>query len=324
MGLEGEFELVIGDETKIIKRDIRVKLLQFYLPNEGTRIGIHQGEDVIEISSSGINNMMDVVEKGVEDPKGIDGFLMENIRNKGRALSFSELNIKPDASKPHLQMPLFPPEVWGCGVTYSRSAEMRDEDTLEEEGAKGIYDQAYSGERPEIFFKGTAPRCVGPNDYICIRQDSKLTATEPELAYVLGKDGKIIGYTVANDVSAWDIERENPLYLPQSKVYRGCFAIGPVLATPEEVGDPYDLNISCRIIREGEMVFEGSVNSSMIKRTFDELTEFLCRDNPVPTGTVVSTGTGIIVPNDLPLKDGDMVEIEIDKIGVLSNPVKQL
>ena len=301
-----------------------MKLLQFYLPNEGTRVGILQGEEVIEISSSGITSVMDVVEEALENPKGIDGFLKEKNGNEGRILSFSDLNIKPDASKPHLLMPLFPPEVWGCGVTYSRSAEMRDEDTLEEEGAKGIYDQAYSGERPEIFFKGTAPRCVGPNDYICIRQDSKLTSTEPELAYVLGKEGKIIGYTVANDVSAWDIERENPLYLPQSKVYRGCCAIGPVLATPEEVGDPYDLNIYCRIKREGENVFEGSVNSSMIKRTFDELTEFLYRDNPVPPGTVVSTGTGIIVPNNLPLKDGDEVEIEIDNIGLLSNPVKQL
>jgi 2-dehydro-3-deoxy-D-arabinonate dehydratase len=303
---------------------MEVKLVQFYLPKEGMRVGVLDREKVMDITSAGVKSSIDVIEKTSGDPKGLEGFLKSIVGNSKRALPFSELNVKPDPSKPHLTMPLFPPEVWGCGVTYRRSAQMRDEDTLKKEGAKGIYDQAYFGERPEIFFKATSSRCVGPNDYISIRRDSRLTATEPELAYVLGAEGKIIGYTISNDVSAWDIERENPLYLPQSKTYVGCCAIGPVLATPSEIENPYNLNISCRIIREGKKIYEGSINSSMIKRTFDELTEFLCRDNPVPPGTVVSTGTGIIVPNDLPLRGGDAVEIEIDNIGVLSNPVKQL
>jgi len=301
-----------------------VKLVQFYLPKEGTRVGVLDREKIIDITSAGVKSVLSIIEKASGDPKVLEDFLKSSVRSSKLTLPFSELNVKPDPSKPHLLMPLIPPEVWGCGVTYRRSAQMRDEDTLKKEGAKGIYDQAYLGERPEIFFKATSSRCVGPNDYICIRRDSRLTATEPELAYVLGAERKIVGYTISNDVSAWDIERENPLYLPQSKTYVGCCAIGPALATAAEIENPYSLNIHCRIIRDGKKIFDGSINSSMIKRTFDELTEFLCRDNPVPPGTVVSTGTGIIVPNDLPLRGGDVVEIEIDNIGVLSNLVKQL
>ena len=175
-----------------------------------------------------------------------------------------------------------------------------------------------------LYFKGTASRCVGSNDHICIRRDSTLTAAEPELAYVIGKDNDIIGFTVCNDVSAWDIERENPLYLPQSKVFYGCCALGPVLALKSGIEDPYALHIACEIIRDGEVIFAGEINSSAIKRNFDELTEFLCRDNPIPVGTVMTTGTGIMIPNDYALAAGDVVEIEIEGIGKLSNPVKKL
>ena len=135
-----------------------------------------------------------------------------------------------------LTMPLTPPEVWGAGVTYRRSAEFREE-------GSGIYDKVYAADRPELFFKATASRCAGPGEPIGKRRDSTFTATEPELAIVVGGTGAILGFTVANDVSAWDIERENPLYLPQSKVYRGCFAFGPVIVTPDEIPDPYGLEI---------------------------------------------------------------------------------
>jgi 2-dehydro-3-deoxy-D-arabinonate dehydratase len=261
---------------------------------------------------------MDLIHRAVSEEKTIEEIASQLPANG--EYSYKSLNIPPDSSKPHILMPINPPEVWGCGVTYKRSAEMRDEDTT---GEKGIYDHVYSADRPELFFKATAPRCVGPNDYICIRSDSELTAAEPELAYVIGKDQSVVGFTVCNDVSAWDIERENPLYLPQSKIFYGCCALGPVLALSSGIRDPYDLDITCKIIRKDEVIFSGKINTSAMKRRFDELTDFLCRDNPVLVGTVMTTGTGIMIPNDYALAAGDVVEIDIEGIGKLANPVRK-
>jgi len=296
-----------------------VKLLQFYLPESGQRIGILDDNEVLDVTSPNLCSTTDLIEQAI-----LEGITIEDVVSKLDVVgsySYRSLDIFPDKSKPHLLIPIHPPEVWGCGVTYKRSAEMRDEDTV---SAKGIYDYVYFAERPELFFKATASRCVGPNDYISIRSDSTLTAAEPELAYVLGKDKEIVGFIVCNDVSAWDIERENPLYLPQSKIFYGCCALGPVLSLQLEVQNPYNLDISCRIIREGKTIFSGEINSSKIKRNFVELTDFLCRDNPVPVGTVMTTGTGIMIPNKYALIAEDVVEIEIERIGKLSNPVKQL
>ncbi len=296
-----------------------MRLVQFYLPESGRRIGILDGDQVLDITSPGLSSTMELLERSVSE-----SVTMEEIVSRLTAAGsypYESLDVSPDSSRPHLLIPIDPPEVWGFGVTYKRSAEMRDEDTT---GEKGIYDYVYFAERPEAFFKATGPRCVGTNDYICIRRDSTLTAAEPELAYVLGKNEDIIGFTVCNDVSAWDIERENPLYLPQSKIFYGCCALGPTLALASGIEDPYNLDITCRIIRDKKAIFSGEINSSSIKRKFDELTEFLCRDNPIPVGTVVTTGTGIMIPNDYALAVGDVVEIEIENIGKLSNPVKKL
>src|SRR5687767_14523246 len=135
-------------------------------------------------------------------------------------------------------IPLSPVEVWACGCTYETSASFRD---AEHGTREGMYAHLYRGDRPEIFFKGTARVCVGPGQPIGLRSDSTFTAPEPELAVILGTRGRILGFTLANDVSAWDIERENPLYLPQSKVYTGCCALGPVILTADELADPYHL-----------------------------------------------------------------------------------
>jgi len=296
-----------------------VRIVQFYLPESGCRIGVLNDDKVQDITSPGLCSAMDLIERAVSENVTVDEVISQ-LDTVGE-YSYEALDICPDDSKPHLLIPIHPPEVWGCGVTYKRSAEMRDEDTT---GEKGIYDYVYFADRPEIFFKATASRCVGSNDYICIRQDSTLTAAEPELAYVIGKGNDIIGFTVCNDVSAWDIERENPLYLPQSKVFYGCCALGPVLALTSGIEDPYNLHITCEIIRDNEVIFAGEINTSAIKRNFNELTEFLRRDNPIPVGTVMSTGTGIMIPNDYALAAGDVVEIEIEGIGKLSNPVKKL
>jgi len=296
-----------------------MKLLQFYLPEKGQRVGILKDDEVLDITSTGLESTLELIKRYISEGTSVDE--IASAQKTVGTYSYESLNIIPDKSKPHLLIPIHPPEVWGCGVTYKRSAEMRDEDTT---GARGIYDYVYSAPRPELFFKATSARCSGPNDYICIRSDSNLTAAEPELAYILGKGKEIIGFTVCNDVSAWDIERENPLYLPQSKIFYGCCALGPVISLNSEIMDPYILDINCRIIRDKEVIFSGEINSSKIKRTFDELTDFLCRDNPTLPGTVMTTGTGIMVPNDYALAPGDIVEIEIEGIGKLSNPVKKL
>jgi len=214
-------------------------------------------------------------------------------------------------------IPISPKEVWACGCTYQTSAEFRDS----EHGTReGFYAHVHRSARPEIFSKGGARVCVGPGQPIGIRFDSNFTAPEPELALVLGGGGKIVGYTIANDVSAWDIERENPLYLPQSKVYTACCSLGPVIVTTDEMPDPYALDMTCTIRRGDQLVFEGSISTSKIARKFEDLISFLYRANPVPAGSVLLTGTGIIVTEDARLQPGDICSITVSGIGELSNP----
>jgi 2-dehydro-3-deoxy-D-arabinonate dehydratase len=214
-------------------------------------------------------------------------------------------------------IPIHPVEVWACGCTYETSASFRD---AEHGTREGMYAHVYRSDRPEIFFKGTARVCVGPGQPIGLRSDSKFTAPEPELAVILGARGRILGFTLANDVSAWDIERENPLYLPQSKVYTGCCALGPVILTADELADPYHLQMTCAIVRNGDTRFEGSVSTARLHRKLETLIEYLLRANPVPAGSVLLTGTGIIVTENAALGAGDTVSIQVPEIGVLSNP----
>src|ERR1700704_155916 len=179
-------------------------------------------------------------------------------------------------------LPIFPPEVWACGCTYEMSASFRD---AEHGTREGMYAYVYRERRPEIFFKGTGRVCVGPGQPIGIRVDSKFRAPEPDLALILGSRGKILGYTLANDVSAWDIERENALYLPQSKVYNACCALGPVIVLVEELADPYNLEMTCVIKRDGKIRYQGATSTSKLHRKFEVLTEYLLRANQVPAGS---------------------------------------
>jgi 2-dehydro-3-deoxy-D-arabinonate dehydratase len=214
-------------------------------------------------------------------------------------------------------VPVTPPEVWGCGCTYETSSSFRD---AEHGTREGMYAHVYREPRPEIFFKGTARVCVGTGKSIGIRPDSQFTAPEPELAVVLGSRGRVVGYTLANDVSAWDIERENALYLPQSKMYDGCCALGPVMITTDELKDPYSLEMTCTVTRDGAERFSGSTSTSKLHRRIETLVEYLTRANHVPIGTVMLTGTGIIVPREAALAPGDVVTIRVPEIGELSNP----
>ena len=215
-------------------------------------------------------------------------------------------------------LPIHPPEVWGCGCTYETSASFRD---AEHGTREGMYAHVYREARPEVFFKGTARHCVGSGDAIGIRPDSVFTAPEPELAVVLGPGHKIFGFTLANDVSAWDIERENALYLTQSKVYDRCCAIGPAIVSAADIPDPYRLQMTCTVTRKGNVLFHGEVNTAKLHRRLETLVEFLTRANGVPTGTVLLTGTGIIVPREAALAPGDIVTISVPEIGDLINTV---
>lgn len=214
-------------------------------------------------------------------------------------------------------IPVHPTEVWACGCTYETSASFRD---AEHGTREGMYAHVYRSDRPEIFFKGTARVCVGPGEAIGIRADSRFTAPEPELAVILGSRGALLGFTLANDVSAWDIERENALYLPQSKLYAACCALGPVIVTADELVNPYDLEMTCTITRGNKTTFNGQVSTARLHRKLETLVDYLLRANPVPLASVLLTGTGIIVTEEAALAPGDIVSIRVPEIGELSNP----
>ena len=214
-------------------------------------------------------------------------------------------------------LPIHPREVWACGQTYETAA-ARDSGS----GAgTDMYGYVYQHERPEVYFKGTARMCVGPGRAVGMRADSKLTVPEPELAVVLGSRGRIVGYTLANDVSARDIERENPLYLVQARAYQYSCALGPVLVTADQLAEPYRLQMTCSIVRDGEVVYSGAVSTASLHRRLEVLIAYVLRSNPVPAGSVLLTGTGIMVPDTAALRLGDRITIRIPEIGELSNPV---
>ncbi|WP_281974733.1 fumarylacetoacetate hydrolase family protein [Halobacillus litoralis] len=224
-----------------------------------------------------------------------------------------------------LLLPLEAEEVWASGVTYLKSKNARNYEAYDgkEEVADSYYDKVYDADRPEIFLKSTSKRTIGPEQPVYLRNDSNWQIPEPELGLVLNKSGKIVGYTVGNDMSSRDIEGENPLYLPQAKIWKHSCSFGPAIRLAETVENPYDLLITCKIIRNGTEVFEESASTSQLKRTYDELIEYLMRDNDVFDGTVLFTGTCIIPGNDFTLAEGDVVEITIPEVGTLSNPVEK-
>jgi len=298
-----------------------MKLAQIYQPGNGCQLVRVQDEKLYPVVNEehGLNTLLDFVRYAQEEEHDLMNLIRKDCSEYPLPRTWSELNVTPNRTRSHVTLPIHPPEVWACGVTYKKSAEFRDEDSGT---SKGIYDQVYFSKRPELFFKGTDQRCTGPNDFIGIRRDSKFTAVEPELAVLLNSRRQIIGFMASNDVSAWDIERENPLYLPQSKIFSGCCSLGPVLMTTESIPDPYSLSIQCEIQRGEELIFRGETQLSMMKRSIDELIEWLFYANSVPDGTVLLTGTGIIQTEDAALKEGDIVKITIPEIGTLTNTAK--
>jgi 2-dehydro-3-deoxy-D-arabinonate dehydratase len=215
--------------------------------------------------------------------------------------------------------PIGTQEVWAAGVTYLRSKTARMEES-KESGAANFYDKVYDAERPELFFKANGTKVVGPNREVRIRKDSTWNVPEPELTLVITSSSKIVGYSIGNDMSSRSIEGENPLYLPQAKMYDGSAAIGPcVLLTKEPIAATS--HISMQIVRQGKQVFAGSTTIDRMKRTHQELVEFLFREYSHPVGCYLMTGTCVVPENDFTLKAGDIVSMRIDGIGILINTV---
>jgi len=208
-------------------------------------------------------------------------------------------------------------EVWAAGVTYRRSREAR----VEESRDGDVYTRVYSAERPELFFKSVAWRVVGDGEPVGVRADSESNTPEPELALVVNAAAEIVGLTICDDVSSRSIEGANPLYLPQAKVYTASCALGPAIRPIWEIRDPLDLAIAGTITRAGSVVWSAATSSAQLHRTFDDLVGHLFRAMEFPYGVILSTGTGIVPELDLTLSDGDVVRIEIEDVGVLTNPV---
>ena len=211
-------------------------------------------------------------------------------------------------------------ELWAAGVTYfrSRTARMEESKTA---GGGDFYDRVYHADRPELFLKATPHRIVGPGDALHARSDSRWIVPEPELVLVVTRTGRIIGYTIGNDLSCRDIEGENPLYLPQAKTFDRCAALGPAIFV-SDAPPPPETGVHLAVRRGGQTVAQGATSLAMMKRNLGELVGYLFRDNAHPQGCLLMTGTGVVPPDDFSLRRGDIIDISIDGIGTLHNTVE--
>jgi 2-dehydro-3-deoxy-D-arabinonate dehydratase len=217
-----------------------------------------------------------------------------------------------------LLAPLVPAETWAAGVTYERSRDARVDESRTE--ARDVYSLVYDAERPELFLKDAqGRRTVGPGAAIGARADATWTVPEPEVALVLDEGGELLGATIANDVTARDVEGANPLYLPQAKLFAGACALGPAILVVDDWSEPFEIEV--RVVVGGDVAYEARTSTSRMRRSFGELAEWLVRDNPVPAGSVLLTGTGLVPPDDVALAPGHEVEIRIPGIGRLTNRV---
>lgn len=240
------------------------------------------------------------------DPLGLARFLVDP---KSAPLPTDEITFLA---------PIDRQEVWAAGVTYKRSQVARME---ESEAGASHYDRVYTADRPELFFKATPNRVSGPGEPVRVRADSEWSVPEPELTLVVKPDKTLAGFTIGNDMSARDIEGENPLYLPQAKLYNQCCALGPCVLIPEEPLDLPATKIVLSISRTAREIFRGETDLDQMARGFDDLIGWLGRENDFPNGAFLLTGTGIVPPDEFTLENGDLVSIEITGIGTLSNPV---
>lgn len=271
------------------------------------QVGKVDGETihVLDLQSAHLNSLASLL--AAEDLPEIAA----SLPHVGESIPLSTARLLP---------PIDSQEVWAAGVTYRRSQTARME---ESEAAASCYDRVYQSPRPEIFFKATPHRVRGQDDALRIRSDATWNVPEPELALVLSPSLKIVGYTVGNDMSSRDIEGDNPLYLPQAKMYDQCCGLGPWITLADDMPGREEIEIDLKIHRGDQIVFDQATRASEMARTFDDLVSYLGRDNSFPTGAFLLTGTGIVPDSDFTLAPHDQVRITITGIGTLSNWIVQ-
>lgn len=284
-----------------------MKLFQYDVAGEQVVVAAANGRRAIV---PGVTTTAEILTRAGTSARALVAFVNRQLEKYGWA--------RPPVGARGPLRPVAPAEIWGFGVTYKASAASRDKDARAD-----FYKRAHKGPRPETFFKATASRCVGPGEDIGIRGDSEFTAPEAELAYVVGLDNRIVAFTLANDVSAWDIERENPLYLPQSKIYNASCSLGPCLVTADEI-NPRDITLTLTIRRRRKVIFRGRATTKSIRFSLPYLHRWLTRYNNLPVGAVVMTGTGITVPPEAALRDGDEVVVAARPFGALVNLARLL
>lgn len=284
-----------------------MKLAKVLLSNGERHVAIveENGVQLLDLSQvDNIHRLSDILYS--PDPTGLAKFLIDK---ELPPVPFNQLEFLA---------PVDYQEVWAAGVTYKRSQVARME---ESETAASHYDQVYTADRPELFFKATPNRVCGPNQPVRVRFDSQWSVPEPELALIVSPDLKLVGYTVGNDMSARDIEGENPLYLPQAKFYKQCCGLGPCVLLHDQPLDREATKIILTIERGGEEVFRGDTSVAEMARGLEDLISWLGKENDFPSGAILLTGTGIVPPDEFTLEDRDIVSIEITGIGTLINPV---
>ncbi len=284
-----------------------MKLAKYRLASGEEGVGQLESDQLRKLDLSGrqYNSLSDIIE--ADDPLEVADFLVD--RHQTIPLR--------DAA---LLAPIDRQEVWAAGVTYLRSQSARME---ESESAASCYDRVYSSPRPELFFKATPHRVVGPGQPLRIRADSTWDVPEPEITLVLNSRMSLAGFTVGNDMSSRDIEGQNPLYLPQAKVYDACCGLGPCVTLAGVMPHHETIEIRLVIRRAGGIVFEDATSVAKMARSFDDLIQWLGRENSFPKGVFLLTGTGIVPDRDFTLQPGDVVSISIDGIGTLTNPIVQ-
>jgi 2-dehydro-3-deoxy-D-arabinonate dehydratase len=281
-----------------------MKLCRFQTQDK-VHIGLFADDEMItDLTSAGVTELTPLLER--ED---LVEYLRSLVAQNLPEISPSEVRLLPPVEKQ---------EVWAVGVTYLRSKKARME---ESDFSATAYDKVYDAPRPELFFKSMPEKVVGTGDAVGIRSDAKWNVPEPELALVLNSRGRVVGYTVGNDMSSRDIEGENLLYLPQAKIYDRACAVGPCIEVVASEEEARGWTIAVQISRGGQAVFSGQTSVSQIKRTFTEMAEYLFRSQTFPHGAVLLTGTGVVPGDDFTLNAGDVVRIEISGIGVLENSV---
>jgi len=297
-----------------------MKLVHYYLPQRGPVWGLAEADRVSPLAGTPPGAAF--LAALLQWPDPVAALLQAaSSLDRGASVALAELTAaSPSPTVPHLLAPLDLQEVWAAGVTYQRSKVARME---ESEGGARFYDLVYDADRPELFLKATPSRVSGPNAPVRIRRDAAWNVPEPEVGLLFSRGMRLVGYTVGNDMSSRDIEGENPLYLPQAKVYRQSCALGPVILLESDAPEHRCLEISLAIERGGAVVFSGETSTGQMKRRFGELGDWLGRDNLFPHGVFLLTGTGLVPGDDFTLQAGDVVRIAVPEIGTLCNPVIQ-